>query len=137
MVAYSFRKTFAPDIQAGTKTGTIRGPRKRHAKVGEDLQLYQGMRTKYCKKIIPDPVCEGVYEIAMDIHPKQMGAIVVGGAGWMLSRHGYDLFAQKDGFENMNAMHAFWIKHHDTGTFEGFWIRWEPWKDSALTEYFT
>ena len=60
MVAYSFQPGFAAEIIAGRKTQTIRNPRKRHAMPGEHLQLFTGMRTRYCKKIIPDPLCIGV-----------------------------------------------------------------------------
>lgn len=136
MVAYSFQKQFAPPIQAGTKTGTIRADRKRHARVGEDLQLYRGMRTKYCEKIIPDPVCLGVHPITIDVRPHTFGIIEVGLPRWLLHRHGHDFFAQKDGFENIDAMHAFWRKHHGVGLFEGFWIRWEEWASSPLSRYF-
>jgi uncharacterized protein YqfB (UPF0267 family) len=51
MVAYSFKARFVEPILAGTKTQTIRADRKRHARPGEDLQLYTAMRTKQCKLI--------------------------------------------------------------------------------------
>lgn len=51
MVAYSFKRQFGPPILAGTKGGTIRNDRKRHARPGEELQLYHGMRTKSCTLI--------------------------------------------------------------------------------------
>jgi hypothetical protein len=46
VVAYSFRQQFRPPILAGTKRQTIRADRKRHARPGEQLQLYTGMRTR-------------------------------------------------------------------------------------------
>lgn len=58
MVAYSFKQRFAPQIIAGLQTGplvvgmkrqTIRADRKRHARPGEELQLYTGMRTRSCQ----------------------------------------------------------------------------------------
>lgn len=61
MVAYSFRQRFVAPIQVGLgtiehipgteyapKRQTIRANRKRHARPGEELQLYCGMRTKGC-----------------------------------------------------------------------------------------
>ena len=63
MVAYGFKKYFVPQIEDGSKTHTIRGQRRRHAHVDEPIQLYQGMRTKYCRKIIADPVCIAVLPI--------------------------------------------------------------------------
>jgi hypothetical protein len=136
MVAYSFKKEFGPPIQSGQKTGTIRGPRKRHAREGEHLQLFTGMRTKHCAKIIPDPVCRMVMPIAMDVRSTRIDQIVVGEAKWELHRHGADLFARRDGFEDMGAMHAFWLKEHGSGLFRGFWICWVHWKDNGLSRYF-
>lgn len=60
MVAYSFKSGFVPAIRARTKRQTIRLPRPRHARPGEMLQTYCGMRTKSCFRIIPDPRCIGV-----------------------------------------------------------------------------
>ncbi len=54
MVAYSFQRHFVPAILAGTKCQTIRMPRRgraRHARVGDQVQLYTGMRTHACRKI--------------------------------------------------------------------------------------
>lgn len=45
MVAYSFQKRFVEPIRSGRKRQTIRADRKRHARPGEVLQLYSGMRT--------------------------------------------------------------------------------------------
>jgi hypothetical protein len=61
MVAYNFRDKFALDIEQKIKCQTFRPPRKRHAKPGEPLQLYTGMRTKNCRKLLtPDPICKSV-----------------------------------------------------------------------------
>lgn len=51
MVAYSFKRRFAEPILAGAKRQTIRADRRRHARPGEELQLYTGMRTKSCRLI--------------------------------------------------------------------------------------
>ena len=68
MVAYSFKRLFVPAIEAGTKRQTIRGPRKRHARVGEPVQLYQGMRTSHCRRIlVPDPICTAVRHVALEV----------------------------------------------------------------------
>lgn len=64
MVAYSFHRMFAPDVEAMIKRQTVRAHRKRHARIGEPVQLYTGMRTKQCRKlVIPDPICHRVDEI--------------------------------------------------------------------------
>jgi hypothetical protein len=52
MVAYSFQPQFVPKLQAGEKSQTIRAVgRKRHARPGEMVQIYTGMRTKHCQKL--------------------------------------------------------------------------------------
>lgn len=64
MVAYNFMAKFAGDVAAGRKNFTIRADRERHAKPGEKVQLYTGMRTTNCRKLIdPDPICEKVEPI--------------------------------------------------------------------------
>ncbi|MFO0729377.1 MAG: MT-A70 family methyltransferase [Nitrospiraceae bacterium] len=67
MVAYSFKSRFLPPIARGLKRQTIRAPRSRHARPGERLQLYAGMRTRHCYKIIPDPVCLEVCDIELHV----------------------------------------------------------------------
>jgi hypothetical protein len=46
MVAYSFAPQFIDTIRSGTKCQTIRPiGKRRHARTGEPVQLYTGMRT--------------------------------------------------------------------------------------------
>lgn len=79
MVAYSFHQVFVPQIEAGLKRQTIRGHRRRHARPGEPVQLYQGMRTRHCRKIFdPDPVCIGVEPVSILLKD---GLVTVGMAG--------------------------------------------------------
>lgn len=125
MVAYSFKKQFAPRILDGSKRQTIRGHRKRHAWPGERLQLFTGMRTKYCKKILePDPLCLAVLPVWIDvprcIEPCRL-QLADGPAQWL-----DDGFAIADGFDNALAMIGFWLKSHGPGRFDGVLIRWEP-----------
>ncbi len=94
------------------------------------------MRTKHCEKIIPDPVCQTVMPISIDVGSTRIDRIEVGRMCWMLHRNGADLFAQRDGFTDMDAMHAFWLKEHGSGLFRGFWICWVHWKDNGLSRYF-
>ena len=60
MVAYGFKPFFEPQIIAGLKPQTVRGDRRRHAHPGDYLQLYVGMRTRHCRKIISDRRCISV-----------------------------------------------------------------------------
>lgn len=47
MVAYNFQARFAPLVESGRKTITIRtrGTARRHARPGDRVQLYTGHRT--------------------------------------------------------------------------------------------
>jgi hypothetical protein len=66
MVAYNFKKQFVLLVETGKKQQTIRSLRKRHIKPGEAMQLYTGMRTKACRKLVtPDPLCISVEPLLM------------------------------------------------------------------------
>jgi hypothetical protein len=80
MVAYNFRSQFVHPIRNGTKIHTIRKIGKRpHAAVGDSLQLYTGMRTKKCRKIVKDQVCFAAFEIEIDVGAKQFRSIKIDG----------------------------------------------------------
>jgi hypothetical protein len=66
MVAYSFQDRFADAVQSGQKTQTIRAKgKRRHARPGDKLQLYSGMRTKACRKL-RDAVCHDACPILIE-----------------------------------------------------------------------
>lgn len=121
MVAYSFHKRFADLVAAGHKRQTIRAHRKRHARPGEPVQLYTGMRTRHCRKLIsPDPICLSVASVDLDIEGARFK---IAGQPW------YDMteaFALADGFQNIDAMLAFWRQNHGAEMFHGVMIQWEP-----------
>lgn len=135
MVAYSFNTAFVADIEAGTKRQTIRLPRKRHARPGEMVQLFTGMRTKHCRKIIPDQLCVGVDEVRFDLRQGTAllwvnGIPIIGGAR--------DDYAIGDGFRGFprdgDAVHIppfrhmtkWWRLTHGSILFTGVAIRWQP-----------
>lgn len=141
MVAYGFKKFFSPQIEAGIKTHTVRGDRRRHAHPDEPMQLYEGMRTRYCRKIIADPVCVAVLPIVIvSSDLLECGLAYIEIDGCPLHRDEIEHFARADGFapewvsgrtpylkaetarENMGA---FWRHHHAGVTrFEGKLIKW-------------
>lgn len=128
MVALSFQKQFRAPILAGTKRHTIRGERKVPIRPGQALQLYTGMRTRFCAKI-GDAVCKSVRSIMIVLPDSELGAKVVihDGAGGLTTIFplGLDEFAVSDGFGNWLEMASFWAKHHPrVNVFEGFIIRW-------------
>lgn len=147
MVAYSFKAMFAGQVSALTKRHTIRGDRRRHARPGESVQLYTGMRTRECRKLVdPDPICSRVRPIAiltvLSPHLDLIGAIVIDGRS--LGSEEIERFAQADGFgiEHVGDckmrrlgvpgsarfnMGQFWEETHGTpAVFNGWLIDWEP-----------
>jgi hypothetical protein len=122
MVAYSFQKRFAEPILAGTKAQTIRADRKRHARPGEEVQLYIGMRTKHCR-LLGRSTCVAVEPIMLDF--RGSGVIKIGGTV-LFSDSRMQEFARSDGFKSWEAMKGFWADVHDVDVFEGILIRWRP-----------
>ena len=104
MVAYNFKKIFVPSIEQLQKLQTIRAHRKRHTRPGELVQLYTGQRTRHCRKIIPDPPCEAINDIVIDVKAPtgreafgRVAAVAVDGAqldDWLV-----DHLALNDGFD--------------------------------------
>ena len=140
MVAYSFKTRFAEPILAGTKLHTVRAPRKRDARPGEELQLYRGMRTRQCA-LIARETCAAVLRIF--VCPTDDWIAVEEGYRWpgrkpqsaLPSGRKYtyvdaDAFARRDGFADWEEMRGFWLDEHpETGdgiVFEGVLIGW--WK---------
>lgn len=120
MVAYSFQRRFAPLIREGLKTQTIRAERKRHARPGEMLQLFTGMRTAQCERIIPDVVCTSVLPIEINLSSSRIERIEVG----IVPIRNLDHFAVADGFIDIEDMSDFWLKHHGVRPFHGVIIEW-------------
>jgi hypothetical protein len=100
MVAYNFQKQFVEPIRSREKTHTIRkNSKRRHAVEGDAIQLYTGMRTKSCQKIIePDPVCVGSLPVWFDIGKHGFRSIRVGGS---VRIDDLNEFAISDGFANL------------------------------------
>lgn len=117
MVAYNFKAQFAADVEAGRKRQTIRAPRKdgRHAKRGDSLQLYTGMRTAACRKL-RDAVCHDACPIVIEpdkiwtFHPQELHTDL-------------EAWAKRDGFETWAAMRDFFEKTHGL-PFNGVLISW-------------
>ena len=134
MVAYSFQRQFIEPIQmgirdpfaAGAKLQTIRAHRKRHARPHEMLQLYCGMRTKHCMKIVPDQECEDVFNIRFEVTSKGIRDAAFGLSEPRFAIDSIDEFAIADGFVDGDAMAAFWMGSHGAGLFEGVLIKWFP-----------
>ena len=96
MPALNFKAQFAPLVESGAKTQTVRRKRKRPIKRGDRLYLYTGMRTKQCRKL-REASCWGVFPIS--IYPS--------GETFVSHRQllGAELadFYKRDGFETHGA----------------------------------
>lgn len=124
MVAYSFKRRFEGPIIEGTKDQTIRAPRagRGHARPGEALQLYVGMRTRECRLLLRT-ACLAVLPVQLFWRPAI--AFVVDGEPVPIDA--MDDFARRDGFDDVDDMAAFWrAEHPGLEVFEGTLIRWPP-----------
>jgi hypothetical protein len=124
MVAYSFNKRFEVAIREGWKTQTIRKGRARHARPGEFLQLFCGMRTAHCRRIVEDVRCIEVTVIVISFDDlAEINSITTNGAPVA----DLDAFAVADGFTDSSDMSAFWRASHsalDGMEFIGVLIEW-------------
>lgn len=120
MPAYNFHACFAPYVVSGKKRQTIRAiGKRRHAAPGDRIQLYTGMRTKGCRKLVdPDPVCTFAATVYI--------CRGIGSPAVLISGHETpdpDDFARCDGFDDFYAMLDWLGKTHGL-PFEGILIKW-------------
>lgn len=148
MVAYSFRPQFVAPILVGLghaphaigaefwsprqsyypKRQTIRAVgRRRHARPGDELQLYTGMRTKSCR-LIGRARCVAVVRATIWVAD---WCVMIEGRG-VLGPRQLGTFAREDGFADAAEMAAFWRKEHGpVEKWNGVLITWEPIAESA------
>ncbi len=126
MVAYNFKSSFVDQISARTKRQTVRHQGgKRHARPGERVQLYTGLRTRHARKIIPDPVCIRVAQIVIPVgraYEAKVGRIELDGIP--LADDEMEAFAWADGFLSLRHFGRFWLATHGEGLFTGVVIYW-------------
>jgi hypothetical protein len=136
VVSLNFKKQFAEKVASGEKRQTIRAIRKRPFQKGDRLQLYTGMRTRNCRKLVDlDPVCREVWEIELrskgriialckslpdDPRRLQQDSVLIK----VLAGKSADAFAEEDGFTNAEKMFEFFEKTHGL-PFKGQLIVWE------------
>lgn len=132
MVAYNFQKRFEPMIRSGAKSHTIRKNGKRkHAKPGQMLQLYTGMRTQYCRKICPDRPCVEVLPVRIMVARLAIDWIEVGDE----RVKDMEAFAVSDGFDGLASMHTFWLDFRGIGLFsDASLIKWLPPEETSNDE---
>lgn len=128
MPAYSFKKRFADPILSNQKLQTIREVgKRRHARAGERIQIYTGMRTKQCK-LIATRICSSVHQILLLIMPRQEIEARIDGK--VLGELELNALVRADGFEDVADMWKFWRDNHKgVDKFDGLLIKWEPGRD--------
>lgn len=146
MTAYSFAPIFKNPILIGLgldkhvhsmepkpvpKRQTIRAiGKKRHARVGERVQLYIGLPTKHPEKL-GEGICTKVSHIKIELVALDNGLhfrMQVDGRVFV-ERKEREAFARADGFVDVDAMQQFWQKHNDLRAgheWHGLIIHWEP-----------
>lgn len=126
MPAFNFKAQFAKDVEDGRKRQTVRADRKDgrpHAKRGDKIKLYTGMRTKGCRLLGEATVVEVA---KVRIEPTCM---YVNGRLLPSSIYSRDCeqtdneFAEADGFKSFMDM-ASWFDDAHGLPFEGTVIRW-------------
>lgn len=140
MVAYSFRSRFVDPIMVGLglapphardvppKMHTVRAiGKKRHARPGEVVQLYTGLRTKSAR-LIATAVCTRTAPIMIDFSALSTteGVVAVLIDGTLLTEKETIAFVRSDGFRTITDFVEFWYGTHDFDKlFEGIIIYWE------------
>lgn len=126
MVAYNFKKRFAPLIESGKKRQTIRAlGKRRHAQRGDVLTLYTGQRTKACRKLL-ETICTYAIPIEMDITPEHGLSVFLDGID--LDVPGMIALAELDGFglgDDGDPLDEFIRFFEDRMPFEGIVIEWK------------
>ncbi len=121
MALIGFQKQFAPDVECGIKTQTIRALRKNRIKVGEILYLYGSLRTKQTRKL-NEVVCQSVDEVRITVR-----LVTVKDNEGKFTHYNcleyLDQFAKDDGFEGWNEMVEWFTDNHGL-PFTGVLIKW-------------
>lgn len=122
MVAYSFQKQFEKPMREGIKPQTMRNERKRHARPGEELQLYYAMRTKQCR-LIGLATCSAVTPVRIDF---SRNVIKIEGRPFIRGMVALNAFSVRDGFEDWDSMFYFWNATHakDDGVGQNHLVAW-------------
>ena len=126
MPALNFKAQFAEAVEHGTKRQTVRAPRKDgrpHAKVGDTLKLYTGMRSKACRLLGQATVtslCQVRIEACeMFVNGKRLPSAIYDRSCEQTDNE----FAEADGFDRFMDM-ADWFRDTHGLPFEGTVIRW-------------
>lgn len=150
-----FKKQFAPKILDGSKKFTIRNPRKREPKIGEQLHMYTGLRTKFTEKITSEHTLKGIQlveilvirtvkrdDIKRDYSIELKTLIVVD--GHPLKKEEYLPFVNADGFYSIAEFTDYWLgdkpeksQHFQEGQKEPILSKWMVHKKDLIMYHWT
>lgn len=113
MVAYNFRKEFAPAVKNGKKRCMMRQRRKNGylPAIGEKIDLYTGMRSKGCVKLRRVTV-QSVQPITIICEDEDVTRVAINGTP--LGSHEIIALAKRDGFSSVDEFRRFF--RHQYGT---------------------
>lgn len=116
MSALGFKARFAGPVERREKRQSIRANAARF-EVGRPIQLYTGMRTKACRKLVADdPIC-------LSIEPVVISERMVTVGGRRLVGGELRAFIVADGFDTYRDFLAFFLRP-GTAEFFGHLIKW-------------
>ncbi|MEM6837665.1 MAG: hypothetical protein AAF609_12515 [Cyanobacteria bacterium P01_C01_bin.120] len=120
MVAYNFQPQFAEAISTWQKRQTIRAlGKRRHARIGDALQLYTGQRTKECRKLLAlDPPCTAVLPISIGLNGRMVEVFI---DDVYVAQDQLEQLAKDDGF---NSVDEFIYFFESRLPFEGVIVKW-------------
>lgn len=123
MPAYNFKIQFAPLVESGDKTCTIRATDK-GAKIGDTAYLYYGQRTKQCRKL-GEGTIRAVWPIKIWMSYLGVPIVEIKYPAGPIEYVGYHLDAvgKEDGFQTGDEMVYFFAKQHGL-PFNGFLHKW-------------
>jgi len=127
MPALNFKRDFADQIKNGEKTQTIRKSRKDtkpHCRVGDQLKLYTGQRTKHCELLGVGKVTSiksvSIYPTYMELDGVELQKTIAFRDDPLTDNE----FAEKDGFAGFMEMADFFEQTYGL-PFHGVVISWE------------
>ncbi len=122
---YLFRPRFVGPIIKGTKTQTVRSPRKREPRPGDLLSLRAWSRKPYRSPQVEVArmTCLSVEPITIDLESFILPSVEIGGR--RLSQIGLYEFAVADGFRGCVDLVQYYVERK-VSHFIGVLIRWAP-----------
>lgn len=128
MPQLNFSPQFAPLVENGSKTQTIRATRKVPIKCGDMLHIFTGLRTKKARRLLPPVHCRSALDISICRKPlrnsKYSGLEVKLTHAGKLTREKIEKLAKEDGFESVEAFTS-WFLPKGRNEFKGQLIKWD------------